>query len=355
MDEASNGMIDQTALVTIAPTGQETSPHKLNAEAAKAYDDMKTAAEKDGVSWGITDSYRDYDAQVDVAQKKGLYKNGGLAAVPGTSNHGWGSAIDLQLNPKAQEWLKANAANFGFSNIPREPWHWEHKASVQVAQGAKQEAGSETKSVLIDADLITRLMNALKEKGFTQEALNHYAKRTDASLDPNSTYFTNLDLSTAEGSTKYAEICQAWINKRNPQSPITGEMLAKGAVQAFNKFHSYVPPQLALAQLTQEGGLTNDQNSRPIKTKNPFNVGNVDNGANVYESDWQAGINAYYNLVAKNYITRGKTADDLINTGFTNVDNQRYATPLNYEASLNQLIKSINSQVLARPIAATTV
>jgi hypothetical protein len=42
-----------------------------------------------GVDIGVTDSYRSYDAQVDVARRKGLYSQGGLAATPGTSDHGW--------------------------------------------------------------------------------------------------------------------------------------------------------------------------------------------------------------------------------------------------------------------------
>ena len=351
MSEAANGMLNPSRLVTIAPTGKITSQHKLNAEAAKSYNDMKAAAEKDGISWGISDSYRDYDQQVDVAQRKGLYNSGGLAAVPGTSNHGWGSALDLELNPAAQAWLQANAAKYGFSNIPKEPWHWEHRASAQVAKGEAGESPDSQHSVLIDANLITRLMTALKERGFDQAKLDEYSKRTSATLDPNSKFFTSLDLQTQEGVDQYAQICQAWINKRNPSSPIKGEMLAIGASEAFKKYGKYIPPQLALAQLTQEGGLESDPNSRPIKTKNPFNVGNVDTGANVYENDWQAGINRYYNLIAKNYLTNGKTADELVSQSFTNKDNQRYATPTNYESSLTQLIHSINSQVLVQPPA----
>ena len=345
MSEAANGMLNPNSLVTIAPTGQTTSQFKLNKDAAQAYNDMKAAAEADGISWGISDSYRDYDQQVDVAQKKGLYNSGGLAAVPGTSNHGWGSALDLELNPAAQAWLQANASKFGFTNIPKEPWHWEHKSSADAAKAAPGDSIGSDHTVLIDSNLVTRLMNALREKGFKQSDLDLYTKRTDATLDKNSKFFTTVDLSTNSGIDKYAQICQAWINKRNPSSPIKGEMLAAGAAEAFKKYGKYVPPQLALAQLTQEGGLSTDQNTRPIKTKNPFNVGNVDTGANVYNNDWQAGINAYYNLIAKNYLS-AKTADELVTQSFTNKDNQRYATPSNYEASILQMINSINSQIL---------
>ena len=68
---------------------------------------------------GITDSYRSYDEQVDVARRKGLYSQGGLAAKPGTSEHGWGMATDLDLNSKAQAWMRANGEKYGFvENVP---------------------------------------------------------------------------------------------------------------------------------------------------------------------------------------------------------------------------------------------
>ena len=89
---------------------------------------MAADAAAQGVHIGVTDSYRSYDAQVSLAQRKGLYRNGGLAATPGTSNHGWGRALDLDLDAKAQAWLRANAGRYGFvEDVPREPWHWTYR------------------------------------------------------------------------------------------------------------------------------------------------------------------------------------------------------------------------------------
>jgi LAS superfamily LD-carboxypeptidase LdcB len=89
---------------------------------------MIADAKKDGVKIGITDSYRSYSEQVDVARRKGLYSQGGLAAKPGTSEHGWGMAADLDLNTKAQAWMRTHGAEYGFvENTPREPWHWAYK------------------------------------------------------------------------------------------------------------------------------------------------------------------------------------------------------------------------------------
>jgi hypothetical protein len=64
------------------------------------------------------------------------YPNGkypAMAASPGTSNHGWGLAVDLaigtpstavSLSASDRTWLEANVARFGFSyESASEPWH----------------------------------------------------------------------------------------------------------------------------------------------------------------------------------------------------------------------------------------
>jgi LAS superfamily LD-carboxypeptidase LdcB len=118
-----NGRIPASALSEVEGTG-----HKLWAPAADALERARADAAKDGVTIGITDSYRSYDAQVDVAARKGLYSQGGLAAVPGTSDHGWGMAVDLDLDDAAQAWMRANGGRYGFvEDTPREPWHWAYE------------------------------------------------------------------------------------------------------------------------------------------------------------------------------------------------------------------------------------
>jgi len=118
-----NGKIPPNALDSIGEGSQ-----RMWAPAAASFKQLRQAAAADGVTIGITDSYRSYDQQVDLARRKGLYSQGGLAAKPGTSEHGWGMATDLDLNSKAQAWMRANADKYGFvENVPREPWHWAYK------------------------------------------------------------------------------------------------------------------------------------------------------------------------------------------------------------------------------------
>ena len=55
-------------------------------------------------------------------------------AVPQTSNHGWGLAVDIaDINQKKLEWLLQNAAAFGFSwELQNEPWHLRYVAGDSV-------------------------------------------------------------------------------------------------------------------------------------------------------------------------------------------------------------------------------
>jgi LAS superfamily LD-carboxypeptidase LdcB len=90
-----------------------------------------------GTNICISGTYRTISEQVRLKGEKP-----GLAATPGTSEHGWGLAADLCNGPdrygSAQYvWLRDNGAAYGWGNPdwalpggsgPREPWHWEYLA-----------------------------------------------------------------------------------------------------------------------------------------------------------------------------------------------------------------------------------
>ena len=128
--DAINGFLPPSALCPLrAAPGQ-----RLISPAASAFDAMSAAFSASlGTTLCVTDSYRDYAAQVDVFRRKP-----NLAATPGRSQHGWGRAVDLcggvqQYGSPAYVWLKQNAGGFGFvhpdwaepDGTKPEPWHWE--------------------------------------------------------------------------------------------------------------------------------------------------------------------------------------------------------------------------------------
>jgi cell wall-associated NlpC family hydrolase len=125
-----NGLIPPSAMCPLGAAG-----HSLRCDAAAAYRAMSAAfATAFGSPICMTDSYRTYASQVRLYGQKPT-----LAAVPGTSNHGWGLAVDLcggieSYGTTPYNWMKANAGRFGFlhpdwaepGNGREEPWHWEY-------------------------------------------------------------------------------------------------------------------------------------------------------------------------------------------------------------------------------------
>jgi hypothetical protein len=122
----SDGFVPSSQLCAIVGGG------RLRPDAAVAFNRMSQAfAQAFGSNLCVSDSYRSYSQQVAVFRQRPS-----LAAVPGTSNHGWGLATDLgcgvQRYGSAQyRWMTANAGRFGWVHPswavhnPFEPWHWE--------------------------------------------------------------------------------------------------------------------------------------------------------------------------------------------------------------------------------------
>ncbi len=111
--------------------------NKMNKKAAIAMEEMNKAYKADnGSDLIINDAYREYDRQVKLREQLGS-----TAGVPGTSNHGWGLAVDIEVGPfgsSAYNWLKANAHKYGYvhpawaepGGSNPEQWHWEYARKV---------------------------------------------------------------------------------------------------------------------------------------------------------------------------------------------------------------------------------
>lgn len=134
----ANGRIPARELCTI---GQ--GAHRLQCGAAASFRQLSAAyADTFGAPLRVTDSYRTYAAQVSCRARKGP-----LCAVPGTSNHGLGLAVDLAppahvCGSAAHRWLERNAGRYGWlwpawarpgtgtHGAAGECWHWQYRTTT---------------------------------------------------------------------------------------------------------------------------------------------------------------------------------------------------------------------------------
>lgn len=127
-----NGLIPESELCRVSVGGL------MRCDAARSFEVLNAAYKKDlGKDVSITDSYRNLQGQITCRKNKGS-----LCAVPGTSNHGWGLAIDFggginNFGTKEHEWMRANAVRYGWhhpewaqiNGSKPEAWHWEFVAT----------------------------------------------------------------------------------------------------------------------------------------------------------------------------------------------------------------------------------
>jgi LAS superfamily LD-carboxypeptidase LdcB len=157
----------------LAPAILETTPGQkggptivLVKPAARAWRALVAAALQSGhilKATSVADSYRIYEIQERIFRQRYTtsflagrpfkvwngrrwYQRPGtaVAAVPGTSNHGWGSAVDTgeerdsdlgteSLDDPTLSWLIANEGRYGWSHeVQSEPWHIRYNAGDNI-------------------------------------------------------------------------------------------------------------------------------------------------------------------------------------------------------------------------------
>lgn len=121
----ANGAIPEEALCELTfARGQ-----LLRCDAQLALQDARAAGMPVSV---MSDSYRTLEGQVSIASDKPT-----LAAVPGTSQHGLGLAIDV--SGPMRDWLHEHGAEYGWVNPEwaktkkYEPWHFEYVIELKGA------------------------------------------------------------------------------------------------------------------------------------------------------------------------------------------------------------------------------
>jgi zinc D-Ala-D-Ala carboxypeptidase len=134
LPDGTNGNLSDDGLCQLWDSG-----HYLRSDAADAMTALNDLyVDEFGANMCITDAYRTLSSQVSLKSSKG-----GLAATPGTSEHGWGLAVDFcgetYASAAKSAWLNANAPLYGWDNPDwarsggsgaYEPWHWEFTQGV---------------------------------------------------------------------------------------------------------------------------------------------------------------------------------------------------------------------------------
>ncbi len=131
---ATNGAIPDSELLQVSPDCLAYY------QAAASLGSLLAAAHQDGIQLAPAECYRDYAGQVKAREDWCAKGACDMAAVPGTSNHGWGKAVDFRdqngeitFDSASYAWLKGHAGWFGWNHpgvmepggsVP-EPWHWE--------------------------------------------------------------------------------------------------------------------------------------------------------------------------------------------------------------------------------------
>ena len=144
----ANGQLPDASLTTVTPSCRilnEVAPRLQNLLAAAHADGIALWPETQPYTTGatpprLTSCYRDLEMQQWWRDYYCGQGSCGMAAVPGTSVHGWGRAVDfeqggqeLAFDMSGYQWLVGHASTFGFvqpdwagpSGGAPEPWHWE--------------------------------------------------------------------------------------------------------------------------------------------------------------------------------------------------------------------------------------
>ena len=111
----------------------------VNAQVGQQVTAMINAAGADGVNLRIGNSYRSVSNQIELRKQNcgtsyyAIYEmsSGSCSpptAKPGQSQHQLGLAIDFascsSRGSACYQWLAGNASQYGYYNLPSEPWHW---------------------------------------------------------------------------------------------------------------------------------------------------------------------------------------------------------------------------------------
>ena len=173
-----NGQLASSELGYIIKSDGKPHPSaRLANIAVKYYNAMVAAAKKEGINLDVSgddSAYRRLGSSAEgcgkgfsqwCAWQKYQAGTGNLAASPGTSNHGLGLAIDIDLSGQGRssqkyKWLAKNANKYGwYETVSSEPWHWDFKynkvkVNLNTSSTTAANVGGVGKSIVIGDSLV---------------------------------------------------------------------------------------------------------------------------------------------------------------------------------------------------------
>jgi len=167
----ANGRLPSSALAPIAGG-------RLRKDAALRWNAMNFARRRRGQSTilpnGGYSSYRDIAGQILMRRQWCARGRCGNAAIPGTSNHGWGLAVDANNPPGVQ----ASGPPFGFdkrtSDAPWEPWHFKWNGRGSTVGGSTGGGDPVIRKGSTNRAAITRLQKLLRGLNLTKVVNGKY-------------------------------------------------------------------------------------------------------------------------------------------------------------------------------------
>ncbi len=139
----------------------------------------------------------------------------------------------------------------------------------------------------------------------------------------------------------YATAAQVYLDRDVFKgTPITGKILSTCAKNTYDSTGVIVPLELALSQAQWESGMGRFGKSAEC---NPYNIGEWDRGTMWKYSTTEKGVQAYFNLIAKDYLSNKSVNQLLIN--FVNENGHRYASSPSYEKHIGGTYKDIKKWI----------
>lgn len=176
-EDAPNGQSGFVPASELSKIGKKWGEASLQKDAATSFRILAREFEAEfGKPLLITGGYRDYQTQVGLKEEKP-----DLAAKPGTSEHGWGMAVDISTdivkdwNTPEYRWLLKHADDFGwekpewskFGKDKPELWHWEYEGGLKIKFKGNVKSNGKSPGTPANHEVSVREKMPVSRSGFT--------------------------------------------------------------------------------------------------------------------------------------------------------------------------------------------